>query len=193
MKTKELLPLWKEVESIIRHSSVSEDPLHAKNTLQWLLRLNPHANETMKLAAFAHDIERALPERKVKREDFPDYNAFKLAHARNSAKIIAELMGKYGVCIKDIEEVRYLVAHHETGGCERSDLIRDADSLSFFDVNLAFYAKRNRFQEVVDRCLWGYKRISAKRRKYLYELIENRKEVATFVKNILYKGSAQTV
>jgi len=181
---KKLDPLWKEIKTIINHSSIPEDPLHAENTLYWLLRLCPTADKIMQLAAYAHDIERAIPDKRVKREDFFDYNLFKMAHARNSAKIITRIMKRYGICDKDIKEVEYLVLHHETGGCERSDLIKDADSLSFFDVNLIFYAKRNKLQEVMDRCIWGYKRISPNSRKFLDEIIKNKEEVAIFIKAI---------
>jgi len=167
--------LWKELEDIINKSPLPEDPIHAKNTLYWLLRLAPGSDENLKLAAFAHDIERAIPERKIRREDFINYDSFKMAHAMNSAKIIVHIMKKYNMPDKDIRDVEYLVIHHEIGGCKRSDLIKDADSLSFFDTNLIFYAKRNPIKEILRRCIWGYKRISPCRRKFLYEIIRKKK------------------
>jgi hypothetical protein len=69
-------------------SSVPEDRRHAENTLDWLLMLKPDADEALQIAALGHDIERALEARKVKRADFPDYDRFKAAHARNSAEIL---------------------------------------------------------------------------------------------------------
>lgn len=179
--------LWGEAKAIINHSSIPEDPLHAKNTLYWLLRLCPGADEILRLAAFAHDIERAISDIRVKRKDFPDYDSFKMAHAKNSAKIMAEIIKKYGVSSHDIKDVEYLIIHHEIGGCKRSDLIKDADSLSFFDVNLAFYEQRNKIQEVIERCIWGCKRISPGRKRFLEEIMENKKEVAPFIEEALAK------
>lgn len=184
-----LRSVWKEVEDIIRRSPVPEDPIHAKNTLYWLLRLYPEADENLKLAAFAHDIERAIPEKKVKREDFPDYDSFKMAHAENSAKIIGQIMKKHNLCDKRIEDIKLLVLRHETGGCKRSNLIKDADALSFFDTNLAFYMKRNTMEDVIHRCIWGYKRLSPDKRRFLYEIIQNKKETKSIIEKaiLIYK------
>jgi len=180
-----LKPVWKEVEDIIKKSPVPEDPIHAENTLYWLLKLYPEADENLKLAAFAHDIERAIPEKKVKREDFSDYDSFKAAHARNSAKIIGQIMKKHNLCDKRIKDIKYLVLHHETGGCERSNLIKDADALSFFDTNLAFYIKRNTMEDVIHRCIWGYKRLSPDKRKLLFEIMKNKKETKSIIEEAI--------
>ena len=55
--------------------------------------------------------------------------------------------------------------HHETGGDPRADLLKDADSLSFFQVNLPHYYARNSVEETRRRCLWGYRRLSEKQRR----------------------------
>src|SRR5680860_1905457 len=44
------------IRLIIAGSHVPEDPCHADNTVEWLLRLEPDASETLQLAALAHDI-----------------------------------------------------------------------------------------------------------------------------------------
>jgi hypothetical protein len=57
-------------------------------------------------------------------------------------------------------EVHRLVCLHEVGGDPRSDLLRDADGLSFFDVNLPHYFERSGGEETRRRCVWGYLRLS---------------------------------
>ncbi len=57
-------------------------------------------------------------------------------------------------------EVHRLVHLHEVGGDLRSDLLKDADSLSYFDVDLPLYFERNGWQETHGRCAWGYLRLS---------------------------------
>jgi hypothetical protein len=69
--------LKRKIEEIIKKSPVSEDPIHSKNTLEWLLKLKPDADEALKIAALGHDIERAIEERKVRREDYKNYDEFK--------------------------------------------------------------------------------------------------------------------
>ena len=105
----------KKIEEIIEKSSVPEDPLHSKNTLEWLLRLKPDADEALRIAALGHDIERAIEERKVRREDYSGFDVFKKAHALNSAKIMAEIMKGYTIHKELVDDVFSLVAHHETG------------------------------------------------------------------------------
>ncbi len=152
--------LKKLIEEIISGSSVPEDPVHSKNTLNWLLKLKHDANEALQIAALGHDIERAIDQRKVRREDFEYYDDFKAAHAHNSAEILKEVMLDCGVDETLIEQVYELVRRHEVGGDERSDLLKDADSISYFEVNLPHYYNRHGWDETKRRCLWGYKRLS---------------------------------
>ena len=43
--------LKNEIRSIISGSEVPEDPVHAQNTLEWLLKLKPDADDALKIAA----------------------------------------------------------------------------------------------------------------------------------------------
>ena len=151
----------RRIEEVIAGSTVPEDPEHSRNTLQWLLELDPEADAALQIAALGHDIDRAVEERKVRRADFADYDAFKAAHARNGAQILTELLEACG--IEDaafLREVHRLVCCHEVGGDPRSDLLVDADSLSYFDVNLPLYFARHGWEETQRRCVWGYRRLS---------------------------------
>ena len=165
------LELTEAIERVIAQSSLTEDPIHSKNTLQWLLRLKPGADEGLQIAALGHDIERAIEERKVKRQDFVDYDAFKQAHARNSAGILRDLMLENGFSdSKFVDDVYTLVCRHEVGGDPRSNILKDADSLSYFDVNLPHYYQRNGREETLRRCLWGYRRLSQHGKAMLHEI-----------------------
>ena len=125
------------IAELVAASGVPEDPGHSRNTLEWLLELEPDASAALRIAALGHDVERAIETRKVQREDFADYDAFKAAHARSSADILREIMRECGVEDEALtREVHRLVYLHEVGGDPRSDLLRDADGLSFLDVNL---------------------------------------------------------
>lgn len=172
----------RKIEEVIKGSSVPEDPIHSKNTLEWLLKLMPGANESLKIAALGHDIERAIEKRKVRRQDYQDFDAFKDAHALNSANVLAEIMQTCEIDKKMIDEVFYLVRHHETGGTDRADLLKDADSISYFEVNLPLYFVRNTAKETKRRCLWGYKRLSDEGKKIVAELNYQNKEIKALLK-----------
>ena len=154
-----------KIEAIIAASPVPEDPNHSKNTLEWLLRLEPDADEALKLAALGHDLERAMEKRKVRRVDFKDFDEFKAVHAGNSADILREVMEDCGVEEDIVEEVCRLVRLHEVGGDPRSDLLKNADGISYFDVNLPLYFERNGWDETKRRTIWGYRRLSERMKK----------------------------
>jgi len=155
----------RRIRAIISDSKVPEDPRHAENTLEWLLRLDPKANEAFQIAALAHDIDRAVESKRVRRVDFDDYDLFKSAHARNGAKILRGILDKCGVAKPTNDEACRLVALHEVGGDPRSDLLRDADSISYFEVNMPLYYQREGWEETKRRCIWGYRRLSARMKK----------------------------
>ena len=171
-----------KIESIIALSHVPEDPRHSKNTLEWLLRLKPDADEALKITALGHDIDRAMNERKVKRADFNDFDEFKAAHARNSAGILREIMGDCGLEKDMLEEVYRLVCIHEVGGDPYSDLLKDADAISYFDVNLPLYFERNGWVETKRRSVWGYQRLSEKMKHVAADLHYENEELNRLLK-----------
>ncbi len=166
------------IKAIIAGSMVPEDLRHAENTLDWLLKLDPNADQALQIAALAHDIDRAFEKQKVRRSNFNDYNAFKAAHAQSSATILREILLECGVVLATIDKACRLVALHETGGDIRSDLLKDADSISYFDVNIPLYYQREGWQETKRRSIWGYQRLSAR--------------LKDVVKNITYEDEALT-
>lgn len=172
----------KKIEEIIAKSSVPEDSIHSKNTLQWLLKLKPDADEALQIAALGHDIDRAIEERKTRREDYKNYDDFKDAHASNSANILTEIMKECNISKELIDDLFSLVRHHETGGSSKTDILKDADSISYFDVNLPLYYARNSVEETKQRSLWGYKRLSDNLKKIVDEFHYEDKELESLVK-----------
>ena len=174
-----------KIKKIVANSKVAEDPIHAQNTLEWLLKLEAHADPALQIAALGHDIERAITDRKVSREDYPDYDAFKAAHARNSAEILKEIMQDCGVHRDVVKEVYRLVLSHEIGGDLAADLLKDADGISFFDVNLPLYFERNGWEETRMRCIWGYKRLSKNMRQIVQKISYRNKRLNSLLKEVV--------
>ena len=162
--------MWRSLRAIIAGSSVPEDLLHAENTLMWLLRFDPRASQALRIAAFAHDVERALEDKKIHRMDFDDFDLFKASHASNSAKILMELLTECGIHRAISLEACSLVSLHETGGNANADLLMNVDSISYFDVNLPLYFQREGLEETMQRSVWGYKRLSERGGKIVKKL-----------------------
>jgi hypothetical protein len=99
------------------------------------------------------------------RADFEHYDDFKAAHARNGAGILRDILVECGVSDDALtQEVHHLVCAHEVGGDPRAELLKDADSISYFDVNLPLYFEREGWEETRRRCTWGYLRLSERAR-----------------------------
>lgn len=167
-----------KVRAVIAGSEVPEDPPHAENTLEWLRKLDPEADQALQIAALAHDIGRAVKDQQVRRADFKDYDAFKAAHARIGATILRGILRECGVAQSTANEACRLVELHEVGGDPRSDLLKDADSISYFEVNMPLYYRREGWHETKRRCIWGYRRLSV-RMKEVAKSITYRDEVLT--------------
>jgi hypothetical protein len=174
------------IREVIAGSSVPEDPRHSTNTLEWLLKFQPCADEALQLAALGHDIDRAVEGSKVLRSDFSDYDDFKAAHARHSAEMLLEILQQCGVEDPALaDEVYRLVCSHEVGGDARSDLLVDADSLSYFDVNLPLYRERNSREETLRRCAWGFRRLSRRARFIAAKLHPHDDELAQLMEEAM--------
>ncbi len=169
----------RNIRAVISGSNVPEDPRHSENTLEWLLKLNPEADQALQIAALAHDIDRAVEPRKALRSDYIDYDTFKDAHACNGARILQEILDKCAVARSIADEACRLVRLHEVGSDPRSDLLKDADSISFFEVNMPLYYQREGWEETKRRCIWGYQRLSV----HMKEIIRN----ITYQDNLLTK------
>jgi len=179
----------RKIRAVISKSSVPEDPVHAENVLDWVLKLRSDADEALQIAALSHDIDRADERRRVRRTDFKDYNAFKAAHANNSAKILKEILHDCHMEQSIIDEACRLVERHEVGGDLRSDLLKDADSISFFEVNLPLYFQREGYEETLKRCIWGYHRLSPKIKEICRNMTYPQYPLVKILKEAIYKAS----
>jgi len=179
----------RRIRAIIADSQVPEDSRHAENTLVWVLRLDPRSDQALQIAALAHDMDRAVEPQKVHRSDFEGYDAFKTAHASNGAKILQAILDECGVARSIADEVCRLVAFHEVGGDDRSDLLKDADSISFFEVSMPLYYQREGWEETKRRCVWGYRRLSARMKEIAQAIAYEDKDLTRLLKEAIQEAS----
>ncbi len=149
------------LEKIIPESRRPDVILHAENTLAWLLKLEPIATQEMQLAAFAHDIDRCWFE-KMLEVDNEGYIDYKRRHSQRGADIVSAMMMALEFPLESTKRVHYLISNHEFGGDEEADLIRDADSLSYFENNLPGYFERGGKEATQIKIKFMYDRASDK-------------------------------
>ncbi len=181
-----------KIRAVISKSRVPEDPIHAENVLEWVLKLKPDADEALQIAALAHDIDRADEKRKTSRSDFNDYNTFKAAHAKNGARILKKILNGCHVELTIIDEACRLVERHEAGGDLCSDLLNDADSISFFEVNMPLYFQREGYAETLKRCIWGYQRLSPKMKVICQKMTYSHHSLVKILQETVHNASEKS-
>ena len=118
---------------------------HLVRTAYWIKEITPKPSEALLLAALTHDIERAFKEGrkplfpKIRKWDDPKQNQW---HSERSAKFVKDFLEKEDANSDLIKETLKLIRYHEEGGWNEADLLRDADSLSFLEINVPFFISR---------------------------------------------------
>lgn len=149
---------------------------HGIETLDWLLKIEPKAPWHLQIAAFAHDIERAIPFVEGKtpqlpsKDAYPDYDDYKAAHAKRSAEIVKTIMAQFGFNTYDITVVSSAIEKHEVGGDPNSDLVRDADSIRWFDGGYINYINKYSVEGAKEKGWWMFKRAREETQKLILKL-----------------------
>jgi len=156
--------LLNRIKEILKKSPLEEDVIHAELVLKWVLELKNDADEALQIAAIAHDIDRAIS--KITESDLKNsidgYVEYKKQHAIRSSKFIVEILEEYKYPSEFINKVSKLVEYHEVGGDPESDILRDADSLAYFEYNIPSYLKRNGEEKTKRKISFMYQRASDK-------------------------------
>ncbi|MEK6889617.1 MAG: DUF4202 family protein [Nanoarchaeota archaeon] len=156
--------------------------LHFERTVHWIKHFRPSADEPLLIAAYSHDIERGNRDPKIAEmivsqdSGFLDEKFLKY-HQEKGAEIIGEFLAKNNYSSDNITRVKMLVSKHEVGGNEDQNLLKDCDSMSYFETQVAGFIKNKvpelGKQKVKEKFDWMYERItsseSKKIAKPLYE------------------------
>ncbi|MBW2963519.1 HD domain-containing protein [Candidatus Woesearchaeota archaeon] len=117
----------------------SEQIKHFLRTAHWIKELKTNADEALLIAAVAHDIERGFRGDDMfymkKSKGFTS-EEFLRPHQERGAEIISNFLKEQGADEKLIKRVKHLVSKHEEGGDNDQNLLKDADSISFFENNV---------------------------------------------------------
>jgi len=131
--------MFKQVKQFVDNSR-PDFKSHYQNTVDWLLKLYPDADEVVQSAAYAHDIERSF--RKASEKNIVVYKKIRCddaeyleKHQVKGAEIIKRFLESKNFPKQDIKRICNIISHHEVGGDVESDMVMNADSLSYFDVN----------------------------------------------------------
>lgn len=162
---------------------------HFERTVHWLKYLDENATVEKRIAAYAHDIQRAFRRNSTIDKIISSPDGFQDAemlrqHQQEGADIVAKELSRLGASDGLVNKVKSLIAKHEEGGSVDQNNLKDADSISFFEMNadhfVKKFAKQIGKQKVRDKFEWMYSRITSDKAKkvakpfydnYLKELI----------------------
>ena len=146
---------------------------HFERTIYWVKQLKPDADEPILIAAYAHDIARAFKKENsievFKHKELNDKKILK-EHQEEGFKIMADFLEREDYNRESIKRVSDMIRYHEEGGDEESNLIKDADSISYLEINAPKHIKlikilgKDKVKRKID---WMYNRISSKKAKLL--------------------------
>lgn len=120
---------------------------HLLRTGYWIKQLYPKTDDALIIAAITHDVERAFP--KGRKPPSPeskgvkwDDRAYSQWHEKRSAKFVGNFLKKNGAPKDLIDKVAKLIIYHEEGGWKEANYLRDADSISFLEINVPLFISR---------------------------------------------------
>lgn len=166
-------------------SPISTDARHALATLRWVRRLKPDYDSALAIAALGHDLDRPVTgiSESTNLARNADLGEFKRRHARRSARILSVILEAHGCTAALIARVSRIVEAHEFGGDADANVLRDADSLSFFDNNIDVYLRRNGVEKTKRKIRFMYERLSPQA-KYLVRKLRFSGAVGRVMENL---------
>ena len=176
MSTKYLSAL-KEFKRLLSKSADPIELSHAENTLYWLKQINSKADEVLCLAAYAHDIERSVPD-KANKSDYDDYEEYKRVHSKRSGTIAANILRDTGYAEIDATRIRDIIMSAEFESKDPDiQLVCDADSVSFFDNNIENYILKNGDKKTGEKARFMYKRTTTKARMIIKDILKEKNKL----------------
>lgn len=113
--------------------------IFSKKVYEWVERLNPKAEEGVRLAARCHTLRRW----EIPRSDFPmntpGYHQWRRATARHSARAAADILTTAGYSKEEIDRVGLLITGDLFPRDPDARLLEDADCLAFLELKLGDY------------------------------------------------------
>ncbi len=172
------LQIYKKAEQFVIDSFTkvgkTQGIKHFLRTAYWLKALEPKADEAMLITAVAHDIERAFRETDVLENiEKLSYTAVEVLrpHEERGAEVIANFLKQQNASDQLIDKVIMLVSRHEEGGNNEQNLIKDADSISFFENQIPHFltilVKQDGKKKIKEKFDWMFDRITSEKAKQI--------------------------
>ena len=148
-------------------------PKHLRRTADWIRKLRPEADDALLIAGSCHDIERSPKHRVGKLEVMLEITGkeYLKKHQERSGRIMRDFLLQAGADPNFAKRVENLIAKHEEGGDDDQNLLKDADSVSFFENNIDHFfndmAGTIGKEGLLRKFQWMFERITLKKAEAL--------------------------
>jgi hypothetical protein len=144
---------------------------HFERTVYWYEKFIPEITDTHRIAAYAHDIERAFRDKNKPIPDSFTDQFFLKYHPEKGAEIMGEFLAKNGADAETINKVKHLVSKHEVGGDFEQNALMDADAISYFETNAQHFVEERApvegYKKIKEKLEWMFDRINSEEHKNL--------------------------
>jgi len=172
------LPIYNQTKKFVidsfNQAGKPDQIKHLLRTAYWLKKLRPSADEALLVSAIAHDIERAFRQKDMLKklaESGSTNIGFYRLHEERGVEIMADFLIKQKVNSDFIKKVKGLISRHEEGGNDDQNLLKDADSVSFFENNACFFIDKaieeDKKQRTKQKFDWMFNRITSEKAKQI--------------------------
>jgi hypothetical protein len=154
--------LYNQVVEFVNSSFKGKNIKHFERTVYWIEKFYSDCTEAHRIAAYSHDIERAIKGERDR--DYLNQDILK-RHQEDGAEIMGDFLKKIGADEDMIEKVKHLVSKHEEGGDMEQNALMDADSASYFETNAEMFVKdrvkEDGYEKVKSKIDWMFNRMSS--------------------------------
>ena len=148
-----------EIKKITKNATDKTEYDHSQWVWQWVLKLKPEADSALQIAALGHDIDRSFEDQRKRRQYFAIYDEYKKEHALLSAQIMCDLLRKHNFDETMMDKVKHLIENHEVGGEGDVEILKEADSITFFN-SLLHYRQTHNQAETIAKIKFMYDRLN---------------------------------
>lgn len=136
---------------------------HFERTVFWIEKFLQNCGEAEKIAAYAHDIERAFrPVDKKEPNDYLDIDFLRM-HEEWGAEIMRKFLTEKWAPDELVQKVAHMISRHEEWGDELQNALMDADSVSFMETNVENFVMKKVviqwYESIKAKIDWMYNRI----------------------------------
>jgi hypothetical protein len=173
-----------EIKTITKNATDKTEYYHSQSVWQWVLKLRPDADIALQIAALGHDIDRSFEDYRIMKAKFATYDEYKKEHALLSAKITCDILKKHNFDQATIDKVKNLIENHEVGGEGDVEVLKEADSITFFS-SLPHYRQTHTQKETTDKIKFMYNRLNETAKSIINQIDFKNTESAKLFKEAL--------